>query len=166
MSLVISVFALIATFYQLYLQRVHNEKSLKPLGQIYFWDRDKTISVQVLNNGLGPLIVDRLIFRKCDTIYSSIEDCIDLDPKSYMHPPLDNTVKRVILPNGILTIFEKNFKDHADEADKDCIRLELSPVRLKVVYRDMYDNTFTVERDLKWFSRYMTELDGERPKLS
>ena len=68
LSLAISVFALIATFYQLYLQRVHNEKSLKPLGQIYFSDRDKTILVQVLNNGLGPLIIDRLTFKKSDNI--------------------------------------------------------------------------------------------------
>ncbi len=64
MAIVISVLALIATFYQLYLQRLHNEKSLKPLAQIDFVDRKKLMYVHIQNNGVGPLVIDRLTFVK------------------------------------------------------------------------------------------------------
>ena len=153
--------ALLATFYQLYLQRLHNEKSLRPYAQIFFWDRDKTLSVQVRNNGLGPLIIDQLTFKKGETIYSTIEDCLTLDPKSYMRISGDDTVQRVILPNTFLTVFEKNFNEQTEEVDKDRIRLNLSLIRLKVACRDMYDNTFTLERDLKWFSRYILDVESK-----
>ena len=43
LTLAISILALLATFYQLYLQRVHNEKSLKPLGQLDLYDSDKQL---------------------------------------------------------------------------------------------------------------------------
>ncbi|WP_375444396.1 hypothetical protein [uncultured Fibrella sp.] len=155
------MFALIATIYQLYLLRVHNEKSLKPLGQIFFWDRAETISVQVQNNGIGPLIIDRLTFKKSDTIYSNIKDCVDLDPKSYMHPPLDDTVQRVILPNGSLIIFEATRENHEDEQAMNQVKTALSPITLIVDYRDIYDNKFTVERDFNWFSRHI--LDAGLP---
>lgn len=148
--------ALLATFYQLHLQRAHNEKSLRPLGQIYFWDRDKTISVRVLNNGLGPLIVDRLTFSKSDNIYSSIADCLDLDPKSYMHVSINDAVKRVVLPNAHLTVFETVFEDDEGEAETNDAREQLSLITLKVEGRDIYDNKISLERDFQWFSRYST----------
>ena len=161
-SIIISILALLATFYQLHLQRVHNEKSLKPLGQIILDDRSHTISVRLYNNGLGPLIVDRLAFVKSDNIYSSIKDCLDLDPKSYDHISMDDLVGRVILANSYLTVFEKNFRNQADETDINHIRMELSPITLRVGCRDIYDNKFTIERDFQWFSRYMLKEDTER----
>ncbi|WP_240543507.1 hypothetical protein [Spirosoma foliorum] len=149
--------ALLATFYQLRLQRVHNEKSLKPLGQIDLPDHKKKLGIQIRNNGLGPLIIDRLTFSKHGTTYSSIEECIDIDPKSYMHISAGNLVRRVILPNTYLAVFEKNFGEHADESIIDHVRKQLSYITLKVEGRDIYDNKITFERDFRWFSRYILE---------
>ncbi|WP_375443725.1 hypothetical protein [uncultured Fibrella sp.] len=146
-----------ATLYGLYLQRVHNEKSLKPLGQIDLPDYKNQIAIHIRNNGLGPLIIDRLTFSKSDNIYSSIEECLDLDPRSYMHIPIYDTVKRIILPNSYLMVFEKNFRDDADEADRNHIRRKLSTVTLKVDCRDIYDNKFTIERDFNWFTRHLLQ---------
>ena len=92
-SVIISGLALLATFYQLYLQRVHNEKSLKPLGQIDLPDYKKQVAVHIRNNGLGPLILDRLTFIKDDQQYTSIDNCLDLDPRSYMRMAISDTVK-------------------------------------------------------------------------
>ena len=154
LSILISVLALLATFYQLYLQRTHNEKSLKPLPQIYFFDRDKTISVRIVNNGLGSFIIDRLSLKKNNTTYSSISECLDLDSRSYMHTLLNDSVQRVVLPNAHLTIFETQFEDDEGEADMNHARKQLSPITLKVEGRDIYDNKVTIERDFQWFSRY------------
>lgn len=133
---------------------VHNEKSLKPLGQIYLWDRDKTISVRVLNNGLGPLIIDRLTFKKSDATYASLEDLLDLDPKSYMRVSGDDSVKRVILPDSALTIFDATLQDGESECNLDHIRRQLALITLTVEAQDIYDHKVVIERDFKWFSRH------------
>ena len=155
MALTVSLLALLATFYQLYLQRVHNEKSLKPLGQISLDDRSHTISVRLYNNGLGPLIVDRLTFIRGDNVYSSLKDCLDLDPKSYDHVSMDDLPKRVILANSCLTIFEKGLEN---DTEAERIRKQLTTITLKVEGRDIYDNKITIERNFKWFSRYVRPL--------
>ncbi|GAB4023436.1 hypothetical protein GCM10028808_73900 [Spirosoma migulaei] len=154
--------ALLATFYQLYLQRLHNEKSLKPLGQIVLEDRQQVIAVHLRNNGLGPLIIDRITCRKNGVDYTSIEACINLEQKSYLFAPTNDSVTRIVLPNSSLTIFETRFDDHEDEAAIDHARKQLTPISLKVESHDIYDNKTTIERDFQWFSRYMLEENIER----
>ncbi|RRA99223.1 hypothetical protein EHT25_26780 [Larkinella rosea] len=155
MSIIISVLAFLVTVGQWHLQRVHNEKSVKPLGQVYFWDRDKTIAVRVVNNGLGPLIIDQLTFNKSGISYLRIEDCVDLDPTSYRRISANDSVQRVILPNSHLTIFETIFEDSDCDAYMDRVRLELSAISLNVNCRDIYDNKIGLERSFQWFSRYI-----------
>lgn len=156
-SIIIALFALVATCYQLYLQRVHNEKSLKPLGQIDLPDHNKQLAVHIRNNGLGPLIIDRLTFVKNGQQYTTIEDCLDLDPRSYMRVSINDSLKRVILPNSHLMVFETYFEVHENEAEIDHARKQLAPITLKVEGRDIYDNKITLGRDFRWFSRYMLE---------
>lgn len=156
-SIIVSLLALLATFYQLHLQRVHNEKSLKPLGQITLNDHSKIISVRVCNNGLGPLIIDRLTFTKGDNIYSSIKECLSLDPRSYMHIPVNDVVKKVVLPNAYLEVFGATLEEDEDEANLNRVKLELSPITLKVDCRDIYDNKIRLERNFEWFSRHMSQ---------
>ncbi|CCH56549.1 hypothetical protein BN8_05904 [Fibrisoma limi BUZ 3] len=155
MAIIISILALLATFYQLYLQRTHNEKSLKPLGQIDLPDYNKQLAVHIRNNGLGPLIIDRLLFIKDGQPYTAIDDCLDLDPKSYMRVAITNAVKRVVLPNAHLVVFETRFDEHEGESEINHARRQLALITLKVEGRDIYDNKITLERDLQWFSRYL-----------
>ncbi|MBN8824099.1 MULTISPECIES: hypothetical protein [unclassified Spirosoma] len=158
MAILISVLALLATFYQLHLQRVHNEKSLKPLGQIDLPDYNKQLAVHVRNNGLGPLIIDRLTFIKDGQSYTIIDDCLDLNPRSYMRMAINNTVKRVVLPAAYLVVFETQFGEHEGEGEINHARQQLAAITLKVEGRDIYDNKIRLERNFNWFSRYM--LDG------
>jgi hypothetical protein len=160
LSLCISVLALLATFYQLYLQRIHNEKSLKPLGQVDLGDQKKRLYIHIQNNGLGPMMIDKLTFTKQGYHYSAISDCLNLDPKSYWHILLSDTVKKVILPNTHLVVFEKNIENYSQE-EIEPIRKQLSLISLKVDYRDIYDNTFTLERNLEWFARHKTDRENQ-----
>jgi hypothetical protein len=153
----LSILALLATFYQLYLQRIHNEKSVKPLLQIDLWDRKTKLSVRVQNNGLGPLIVDRLVFTKDGRKYFSLEDCLNLDPKSYMRALISEATPKVILPNSYLTIFEKNINNCAN-GEIDHIRNLLSEITLTVSGKDIYDNRTIIDRNLYWFSRDIKKL--------
>lgn len=157
MAITISVLALLATFYQLYLQRVHNEKSLRPLGQIDLIDINNQVSVRVVNNGMGPMIINRLTFFKEGNSYTNIEDCLTLDSRSYQRIPVNETLQKVILPNASLDVFAAEIAPFEEEAQLETVRRELAPVTLRVYYCDIYDNKFTLERSLDWFSRYMTD---------
>lgn len=156
-TVLISVLALVGLFCQVYLQRTHNEKSLKPLGQVDFRDRHDQLYVRVSNNGVGPLIVDGLLFIKEGKSYTTIEECLDLDKRSYARLDSHESVRKVILPNSFLTIFETRFEPHEGEAAIDQARKQLAPITLKVEFRDIYDNKMTIERDFQWFARHMPE---------
>lgn len=134
---------------------MHNEKSLKPLGQIELPDHNDRIAVYIRNNGLGPLIIDRLCFSKDGKGCQSIKDCLELDPKSYMRVPGSVPMPRVVLPNDHLTVFETVFDQQDEAAYKDRVRLELSAITLKVTCRDIYDNEIILKRDFQWFARYL-----------
>ncbi len=145
------------TLYQLYLQRTHNEKSLRPLGQIDIGDIQNRIYIYIRNNGVGPMSIDRLTFIKEGKHYRSIEDCLNLDRRSYRCMSVTDSLKRVVSPNDYLVVFETEFEDDEGDAEKDVVRKQLTPLSLKVDCRDIYDNKITFERDFQWFSRYMLD---------
>lgn len=158
MAIIISVLALLATFYQLYLQRVHNEKSLRPLGQIDLRDRNNQLAVWIANNGIGPMIIDRITFFKDGNSSTNIEDCLILHAQSYRRIPISESVKKGVLPNASFEVFVTEFEDHEGDAEITKVRIQLSLIMLKVEYRDIYENKFTLERSLEWFARHITDL--------
>ncbi|WP_337044952.1 hypothetical protein [Emticicia sp. 17c] len=156
MEIFISVLALFATFWNLHLQRVHNAKSLKPLGQIDLVDSKKKIYIFIQNSGVGPLIIDKLIFTKNGKQYSSISECLNLDPKSYYHMLINDAVKKVVSPNSHFIVFEKNIEHDTDIVIEE-IRKQLSSISVMVNCLDIYDNKSSFERNLDWFSRHMID---------
>lgn len=156
MAIIISVLALLATFYQLYLQRVHNEKSLKPLGQVDLRDRNNQVSVSIANNGMGPMIIDRITFFKEGHCYTNLEDCLSLAPRSYRRIPINELAKKVVLPGMLFEVFAAELAPNEEQIEMENVRQQLSFITLKVAYRDIYNNTFKRERNLDWFARHMT----------
>jgi len=154
LSLIISFLALLATFYQAHLQRVHNQKSVKPLAEINLRDRDGEMFVRIANNGVGPLIVDKVVFTKGDKQYEHIQDCLDIDPKTYFHVEVGDTNKKVIIAGGFLELFsnELNPKESAEKIEM--FQKQLSVLQLKVHGHDIYSNEITVEKSLSWFARH------------
>lgn len=154
LSLIVSFLALLATFYQAHLQRVHNQKSVKPLAEINLRDRDGEMFVRICNNGVGPLIVDKVVFTKGDVQYEYIQDCLDLDPTTYFHVEVDNMNKKVIIPGGFLELFsnELNPKESAEKIEM--FQKQLSVLHLKVEGHDIYNNKVSVEKSLGWFARH------------
>jgi hypothetical protein len=154
LALAISILALLATFYQLYLQRIHDEKSLKPLVQIDVKDDGQLIYVRVQNNGLGPFIIEKLSFIKDEQVYNSVRKCISLEPQFYHNIAITETVKKVILPNSYLDVFSVRFCKQDTTEYLAQVRQELSLINLKVEGRDIYDNNIVAERNLDWFIKY------------
>lgn len=153
MALALSIFALLATVYQLYLQRIHNEKSVKPLVQINLTDNNGLIYAHVQNNGLGPLIVQRLVFTRNEQVYYDITDCLSLNPRLYQHIPVNEAVKKVVPQGTYLEVFSKQFDIEMD-AELDNTRRELATLLLRVEAVDIYDHKIITERTLNWFARH------------
>lgn len=154
MAIAISLLALLATFYELYLQRIHNEKSLRPLPQIVLGDQSSEISVRLNNHGLGPMIVEAISFMKEEQRYATITDCIDFEPRSYMHTAIYDNREKIVLPGQSLDIFATEFSGPKDQALLDEVRKQLSRLALEVRGRDIYDKKFALGRDFSWFSRH------------
>jgi len=101
------------------------------------------------------MIIDKIIFTKEGISSTSIEDFLTLEPKSYMHDVISaEAVQKVILPGALLEIFDTLFEGHAAEQERNNVIRQLTPITLKVNYRDIYDNKFSVERNFDWFSRH------------
>ena len=153
-TILVSWLALVVALYELHLQRTHNEKSLKPLGQIDLEDRQGHIFIHITNNGMGPMIIDRLKFVKDGQEHPTIENCLDLDKRSYTQIGVSESVRKVVLPHSHLTVFETRVEEQNTEQEARQIRQRLSPIVLKVEFRDIYDNKMTIEREFAWFGRY------------
>lgn len=153
-SLTLSAVALIATFYQAHLQRVHNQKSVKPLVQIDLEDRDGSLFVRVQNNGVGPMIVRKITFTKGEHSYERIQDCLEIDPKCYYHVDVNETNTKVIAPGNFLIMFSEKL-DAGNRTSVDFYRAQLAALHVKVEGCDIYDNSVITEKSLQWFGRHL-----------
>lgn len=103
------------------------------------------------------MLIDRITFFKDSNAYTRIEDCLQLEARAYRRIPISELEKKVVLPNASFEVFGAEFEEHEGEAGMAIARKQLSAIRLQVEYRDIYENKFTLERNLYWFSRHMPE---------
>lgn len=106
---------------------------------------------------MGPMIIDRITFFKDGHFSTNIEECLSLNVRSYRRMLISESVRKVVLPNASFEVFATEFEDHEGEEEITNARKQLSPITLKVEYRDIYDHKFTLKRNLDWFSRHMSE---------
>jgi len=55
LALLISIVSIIVGFSGLWIQYIHNKKSVRPLGNIEIHDKETEIKLILCNNGIGPL---------------------------------------------------------------------------------------------------------------
>lgn len=106
---------------------------------------------------MGPMIIDRLNFFREGNSYTNIDDCLTLDSRSYQRIPVNETLQKIILPNASLDVFSTEFEAHEEETNIENALKQLAIITVRVYFRDIYDNRFTMERNLDWFSRNMTD---------
>lgn len=123
-------------------------------------DRGQLIYIHVQNNGVGPFILERLTFFKNREVYFRIEDCLNIDPKSYQQNTISKTVKKVILPGGFHEVFSTHLEKPKTDEELTQIRKQLSVLHLKVEGKDIYNNKVMAERELHWFTRHSLSNDN------
>lgn len=153
MALALSILALFATFYQAYIQRIHNQKSVKPLVQVDLVNRDGFLAIYVRNNGIGPYIIKKLEFLRNGEKFEGIEDCLSMNPRIYQSIPITKYTPKTILPGASFDVFSLQCKLDDPERNIDDVKGQLSVLKIKVTGVDIYDNIIIIERSFDWFSK-------------
>ena len=158
MALILSSISTIAAVIAVFLQRSHNRRSVRPLADILLSDYENRLAVAVLNNGMGPLLIECLEVSLDGKVQN--KDVIDLMPKT---PPnidwwtfVKNLSGRVLSPGERRVVIELR----GDESDsnfilfRDKVRNALTSLHLKLRYKDVYGKQMPFcERSLGWFGR-------------
>lgn len=145
---VIAVCAMIATGWQAWISRVHNKLSVRP-NLIRYANRDRATPVilGIANHGLGPAIIEDIIFSYDNQDYSFVNG--DLQRKleeivqdSGLKFNLHHIAKNVFLPIGekVNLIQIKNSNEN-DQNHNNALKL-IGDLKFKLAYKSIYDEKF------------------------
>lgn len=164
LALFISVVAVYYTWRGLKIQREHNYKSVKPIGQIRLGDYQSKIFIRIMNSGTGPLILKKVLVN--GTELKSNEGLIHTLPLELRERIVwtnftSNYINRAIPVNEDLEMIVWSINSHYEnkseefiEADRKEIREELNKIHMKIIYTDIYEHElFEDELKFDWFGR-------------
>lgn len=149
-----AILAFIVAVFALWAQRKHNRLSVRPLAAVTCSDLEDRIIVTLVNNGTGPLVVEKLrIVRDReimgDALYLELPDWMTF--RWYV----GNIDGRSI---GVGKSIKLLVYDHPSDEFRAQVRRTLADLVVQVHYNDIYNNAQPVyERSLKW-------LADRRPK--
>jgi hypothetical protein len=125
-----------------------------PLGQIDLRDNNGQLFVAIANNGIGPLIINHVVYVKGDIIKERLSDFLTLNLQVYNFLHIGEGITKVVAPNTHLRLFEITFEGTGHDVSIAQLRQELSQLSLNAVCKDIYNNKIRLERNLKWFARH------------
>ena len=156
----VSLLAIFLTFFALLLQRRHNYKSVMPIAHVAVGDYEDRLIVKLCNNGIGPLIVTRLIVSDGCEEKQGIISWMPQAPFGILWstfvPDLD---RRALLPGHEAVLIELIGEMRSEKfvEFRDHVRKVLSTLVVSVEYEDIYGRSMPGEkRDLKWFGRHFS----------
>lgn len=160
LALLVSVVSIWATVKAMRLQKEHNYKSFAPIPWISLADYEDQLSVKIFNNGVGPLIIDRVEVTDGRLRKPNVIDWMSSVP-THWSTFISELRNRSIAAGQSLTLLEWQ-TDGSKSADKirDLCRSELMKLKLVMHWRDIYDRSQPPsERSFEWFGRNL-----ERPE--
>ncbi len=159
--IIIAIISIIIAVISLMGQKKHNVNSVKPIIDILLGDYENDIYVKIMNNGVGPAIIDKLICEYEGTMelserqtFALIELLKDSKATSSVIETYESFVEdisgRTIPPRDEIVLVR--FTNGSD-SNNTALRLLLKDVTISVHYRDVYDNGFDKNRKLDYFNR-------------
>ncbi len=158
-ALFVSAVSIVLAIFNMTTQRTHNRKSLMPIAHVRLGDYENRIFVRLHNDGIGPMMISRVIVSKLGGKAKKQTSLLAFMPD---------------LPAGILwTTSVADLAGWALSADKDItllmlegdpadpkfvsarqsVRHALSELKIEVRYRDIYGAKMPAAvRDLTWFA--------------
>jgi hypothetical protein len=166
-AICISLVSVFFAIQALALQRIHNRKSLLPIGYFSIGDYEERIFVRLHNDGVGPLIIDKISVSSIETKEEIGAAVIDLMPDGIIWETFVKDIRsRALRPGKEISLIsllgdanDPNFK-----LCRDQVRIALGKILVKVEFHSVYDEKFSSERSLVWFARHKGE--GEASAVS
>ena len=154
---VISVASLFVSRATLKKQHRHNVLSVTPIPMISVADYEDRLTVKILNNGSGPLVIRNVRVKKesqdCDSLIAWMPSLPDGMYWSTFVGPIEN---RSLLPGNEIKLLELTGDHHDKKFEKfrDECRAALYPLTVVLEYTDVYGSVFqSHEKCLSWFGR-------------
>jgi hypothetical protein len=159
-ALFVSVVSIIIAIVNMTMQRAHNKKSVLPIGHISLGDYENQISVRVRNDGVGPMIIERvMVTGEGERTASAVMDFMPELPSGYLWRSFVGDISGRAIPaegNIILISLEGDQDDKGFIAARRMTREALSRLSIKVNYRNIYGETMPpASRSLSWFGRLL-----------
>ncbi len=158
-ALLVSVISIIIGALALRNQRVHNEKSVRPICSITYRNYISEIVITICNDGVGPMLIDALELLKNDKVYRKVKDLVGPTfpgGGEYTYKWVDFKQQRTIPIGGSIEIFRFQKKEGQTDFQsvRDLVREALTEVTVSVKYTDIYSNGFPrAERTLHNFTK-------------
>lgn len=159
-ALFVSLLSIVLTSLNLWMQRTHNRKTVLPIGHITVGDYEDDIFVRLRNDGVGPLIVEKVIvfqINKENDPKTAIIDFMPELPGGYAWATFVRDISgRALSPDGQITLLELMGKPTYEDFDaaRVIVRRELSKLCVQIYCRNIYNDRMPiVRRTLDWFAR-------------
>lgn len=162
-ALIVSIVSVMFTWFTLKYQRIHNYKTVRPIGIIVAGDYEDKIFIRLDNSGIGPLIIKKVIVKNRILEASTVIDIIPSNLSGRI-PWKDFAagLEKKTIPAGkqlnLIVWTSDNYQNSSAEIlsqDRTDLRRFLKDVTVKLIYTDVYEkNIFSDERSLEWFGRH------------
>lgn len=159
-AFIISIVSLYVSHVTLKIQRRHNVLSVKPIPMVSVADYEDRLTVKILNNGSGPLIIKDVQVKKESQVRESLVDWMPSLPDGMYWATFVGPVKnRSLLPGNEIKLLELT-GDHSEkkfeEVRENC-RAALCPLTVVLEYTDVYGSAFEFHvKQLSWFGRNLS----------
>ena len=156
-ALAVASFSLIVSVVTLFIQRIHNRKSVNPVAQFHLKNYVNCLEISLSNKGIGPMIIKSFRVSIGDTRKTSIIDHMPDLPKSMPWRTYIREIDgRALAPNEEITLLRFDGKKDDKKFCKlrDKIRDALAPGVMTIEYTDVYNSTLPSKiESLDWFER-------------
>ena len=157
----VSLLSILLTFTALLIQRRHNYKSVTPIASLPIADYENRLAVKLRNNGVGPLIVSRVIVSNGRRTEDDIISWMPQPPRGLFWTTFYDSLDGLALrPGSEAVIIELNGdrNNRTFAAFRDQVRSAISGLTITVEYEDIYGRSMATKvRDLKWFGRHFED---------
>lgn len=156
-AVAISLIALMVSLWSLWIQRMHNRKSVRPVGHVQLFDSLQELKIQIVNNGCGPMLIKEftavrkeivnhnIVYHLPEGILNGFTHQIHTEPEGYWLAPGDKLV---------LLNLKGNHSDRKFINAREDVRTILGELDVNLTFCDVYDKKHPIfEKSLSWFKR-------------
>jgi hypothetical protein len=139
-SVIIALSSLFLSIVTLRRNRIHQILSVKPLCSILIKNYENEIGLYIQNNGIGPLIIENVVFTNVTGQTSN--NILVFIPDGEYADYTEDFIGKSILPGGRIVVFVIGGKGcNINRNKKDKLRKNLTGMEVSVLYRDVYGLT-------------------------